>query len=191
MNRSFFVIVLLACTVSLSCLNVSFSDELAPIEFINQQDNGTRPVVVASDERRAIRSFSADLEVTKVCEPEELIKVGQQSSCNIVVRNLGPDPAFKVTITDKLTSTETFTIGNVTISEGSCTVTFTHLHKCSTVICVASNIAPNKTITIMVPISVKTPQDIDDFATVIGQPFDPISENNSASGSVQVITHSH
>lgn len=94
MNRSLFVIVSLACAVSLSYANVSFSDELGPIEFNNPQDDGGRPVIVALDERSSIRSFSADLDVTKVWEPEEAIEVGQQSTCTIVVRNLGPDPAL-------------------------------------------------------------------------------------------------
>ena len=35
MNRSLFVIVSLACAVSLSYANVSFFDELGPIEFNN------------------------------------------------------------------------------------------------------------------------------------------------------------
>ena len=192
MKRISFVLVFLACAISLSNTTVSFSDELTPIQFPNTQADGGKPVRQALEDRSPIRSFSSSLEVTKACKPHEPVAVGQQATCAIIILKLGPDPAFNVAIIDKLISVGTFTIGAVTTSEGSCTATtFTPLDQSGTVTCIASSITPNTTITIKVPVSTNTPQDINDVVTVSGQPFDPIPGNNSASCVVHVIVYSN
>jgi uncharacterized repeat protein (TIGR01451 family) len=140
----------------------------------------------ALEGRSPIRSFSADLSVTKVCKPDQAVAVGQRAICTIMIRNLGPDEAFKVAIIDKLASSGTFVIGAVGTNKGSCTAS-THLEQGGTVTCSAPSIASDATVTIMVPVTAKMPEDINDIVTVSGQPFDPIPNNNSASGVVHVV----
>ncbi len=183
-----FLLVSLAWAASLSCMYLSLSAE--PMPWFQNTQSG-RPVKQALDNRSPIRSFSADLEVTKFCKPDEPITVGQQATCTIIVRNLGPDPAHTVVIIDRLSSTGAFIIGDVTADEGSCTTTFTPRKQGGTVTCTAASIASNAAITITVPLSANVPQDINDIVTVSGQPFDPIPGNNSASGAVHVIAPGH
>jgi len=192
MRRTPFVLVSLACAILFSYTAVSLSEERKPIQLFNTQAGGARPIMQALQVRSPIRSFSADLEVIKTCKPLEPIAVGQEATCTIIVRNLGPDPADHVTIVDKLISTGTFIVGDVTASEGSCTATvFTLLEQGGTVTCTVQSMAPNTNLTITLPVRANRPQDINDVVTVSGQPFDPIPGNNSASGVARVIGQSH
>jgi uncharacterized repeat protein (TIGR01451 family) len=133
---------------------------------------------------------AADLSVTKVCKPDGPITVGQTGTCTILVRNLGPDPTRTVTIVDQLISSGSFTIGAVTASAGTCSATPNPQNGSGTVTCTVASIAVNAAVTITVPVSASTPQDINDVVTVFSDTPDPDTDNNSASGAVHVIATS-
>ena len=120
----------------------------------------------------------ADVRVLKDCKPDNPAVAGDTAACTIFVDNLGPAPAINVTLVDEHLSVATFTIGTVQISPanaGTCTKT------ARTVTCDLGNIAANEGVTVTVPITTSTPQDVNDIATVSSDNDDPDESNNVAS----------
>ena len=139
----------------------------------------------------AAQLLTADLSVTKLCKPDGPIAAGQTATCTILVQNLGPDPALNVTIVDQLVSSGTFTIGTVTINGGgSCTTTPNPQNGSGTVTCTVPSILPNASVTIAVPVSATTAEDINDVVTVSSETPDPNLGNNTATGRVSFVAAS-
>jgi uncharacterized repeat protein (TIGR01451 family) len=114
----------------------------------------------------------ADLRLYKECKPDEPLLAGQTATCSIVVENLGPSTARNVRVIDVHLSNGIFTIGSVTTTAGTCAKSN------GTVTCDLGDVAPGDRITITVPITADTPQDVNDRATVYSDTPDPNPGNN-------------
>jgi uncharacterized repeat protein (TIGR01451 family) len=136
------------------------------------QRGQTRPIGAHCDVG-AFEAGSADLEVTKVADPDP-VKAGDQLTYNITVLNNGPNKDFNVTLTDTLPS-------NVTIIS-----TIPALGTCDTagdvVTCKLGDMDPNDSIGVL--IVVRAPSGggtITNTASVTGSETDPDPNNNSVS----------
>lgn len=122
----------------------------------------------------------ADLRVLKDCKPDGSILTGETATCTIFVDNLGKGPAINVKLVDAELSSGTFTIGTVTTSAGTCTKTPNPQDRSGTVSCSLGNMAAGKRITIVIPVTAATAQDVDDTATVSSDSDDPDKSNDVA-----------
>jgi uncharacterized repeat protein (TIGR01451 family) len=128
---------------------------------------------------------NADLQVFKECKPDDPISVGDTATCTITVTNWGPDPAINITITDRHVSNGMFSFGTVTATAGTCVTTTNPQNGTGTVTCTLMSLAPNASVTIKVPVTATTPQDINDTVTVSSL-NDTDTSNNVATGTVKV-----
>jgi|GEM_PF-1562036 len=68
-----------------------------------------------SDDASTTVNDVADLKVTKVCEPADVVQAGQDWVCTIYVDNLGPSDARSVSIRDEVTSSGVLVMGTSTL----------------------------------------------------------------------------
>ena len=73
-----------------------------------------------TDTEGTIVEDKADLEVTKMCKPDDFLAAGKTGPCTIFIDNHGPSYARSVTLTDVILSDGSFTVGTITPSQGSC-----------------------------------------------------------------------
>jgi uncharacterized repeat protein (TIGR01451 family) len=128
----------------------------------------------------------ADLQVTKVCKPDDELPAGETGTCTIYVDNLGPSSARDVVLTDVNLSDGAFTIGTITTSQGSCAVAG------GTVTCQLGDLAAaspsvSGRATVTVDVSATEDVDINDVATVTSPTPDPNTANNQATESISVM----
>jgi uncharacterized repeat protein (TIGR01451 family) len=129
---------------------------------------------------------SADLRVTKQCQPLDHQPAGNLAECTVYVDNLGPSYARSVTLTDVHSSDGAFTLGPVTPSQGSCSITG------ATVTCTLgtlANASPTTAgrATVRITISADEDVDVENLASVTAATPDPVTDNNSATGGVQFL----
>lgn len=121
----------------------------------------------------------ADLEITKLCKPDTVVRAGQPIDCTIFVDNHGPSAARHVTVDDVMLSNGTFTVSN--INPAGCTlVSVTGGRKLTcdlgTVDAASSTVPGRATITYRV--SATEGQDLNNEATVRSDTPDPDASNN-------------
>jgi uncharacterized repeat protein (TIGR01451 family) len=122
---------------------------------------------------------SADLSVTMTGPATG--HVGQALTYTITVRNLGPNAASGVTLTDNLPKNAGF--GSASSSAGTCTPK----PQQQTVVCSIGTMASGTTVTITIVIKPTKKGAFTDVAVVtLSAPNDPVSGNNSSSVTTQV-----
>lgn len=129
---------------------------------------------------------NADLRIHKDCKPDNPMPAGGEAICEITVENLGPTSALGVRMNDRHISNGTFQFGTVTTTRGTCTATPNPQNGVGDVDCALGRLAAGDRVTIRVPVTANTPQDINDRATVSSDTHDPDFSNNEATDSVSV-----
>ncbi len=143
---------------------------------------GTRAVELTFND-----CIGGDLRVTKECKPDDPLLAGQTGTCTILVDNLGPGSALDVVLTDEHVSNGTFTFGTVETTAGTCTVTPNPQVNEGTVTCELGRLSPGDRVTIKVPVSATTPQNVNDIATVSSSSEDPDLSNNQDEDGLTVV----
>jgi M6 family metalloprotease-like protein/uncharacterized repeat protein (TIGR01451 family) len=129
---------------------------------------------------------SADLRVTKVCEPAGGTPAGGQATCSIYVDNLGPSGAQGVVLTDALTGNAPFTVVSANASPGGfCPVAFGPTS--ATVTCNLGTEPAGGRTTVTVVVTAENPVTINDVASVTSSTPDPGAGNNHANGVVTFV----
>lgn len=123
---------------------------------------------------------SADLEVAKICKPDEPLRAGEIGFCDIFVDNNGPSASRDVVLVDQIETDTTLTSLTATSSQGSCTVTDL------TVECDLDDVGAQDRATVHVEFSADEPGDVNDIATVSADTPDPDNSNNEATESVSI-----
>lgn len=148
-----------------------------------------------TDNTAVARTFvqeAADLEVTKVCEPNAQVRAGATAVCTIYVDNAGPSSARDVTLRDAHTSEGEFTFGSVTATNphdptAACAAPVGGVITCNLGdIPAASPTAPGRA-TVVIEISATEQMDIDDVADATSPTPDPDSGNNQAQDTLSVL----
>jgi uncharacterized repeat protein (TIGR01451 family) len=111
----------------------------------------------------------ADLSLTKSDSPDPVVSRGTLSY-TIQVRNLGPDPATDVTVSDKLPASVDFLSASAT--SGSCQL------QGGTVSCNLGTVADGATATVTIQVRAKRRGNITNTASVASDVADPRSANN-------------
>ena len=143
---------------------------------------GTRAVELTFND-----CIGGDLRVTKECKPDDPLLAGQTGTCTILVDNLGPGSALDVVLTDEHVSNGIFTFGTVETTAGTCTVTPNPQANEGTVTCELGRLSPGERVTIKVPVSATTPQNVNDIATVSSSSEDPDLSNNQDEDGLTVV----
>ena len=125
---------------------------------------------------------SADLRVTKLCKPDETVRAGDDTTCTILVDNLGPSDARSVVLTDTNVSDGSFTITSANASPGGACGTAGGVVTCN----LGTEPADGRT-TIVVRFTAAEAQDINDCATISSATPDGNKSNNEACDGVTVI----
>jgi uncharacterized repeat protein (TIGR01451 family) len=164
-----------------ACCNTYVTAETRSTDFPNAKppqatNHGSNDAFVAQI------SLGADLAITSSAPAS--VTGGSTLTYTIVVNNLGPDMASKVTIRDATPVGTSF--NNVSISTGSCTTPA--LGNTGTVTCTALSLASGGTITETLTVNVVAASGsrITDTASVSSSTFDPNSKNNSAKAVTRV-----
>jgi M6 family metalloprotease-like protein/uncharacterized repeat protein (TIGR01451 family) len=131
---------------------------------------------------------SADLRITKVCEPAGGTPAGGTASCEIYVDNLGPSAAQGVVLTDALTGSGPFTVTSASASPGgACPIVPAGPTTAATVTCTLGIEPAGGRTTITVVVTAADPATINDVASVTSSTPDPGSSNNSATNAVTFV----
>jgi uncharacterized repeat protein (TIGR01451 family) len=132
----------------------------------------------------------ADLEVTKLCKPDDLLPAGEVATCTIFVDNHGPSDARDVVVDNVILSDGEFSIANVQASQGSCDppvpVTGGQRLVCALGDLAAASSAEPGRATITYEVTATEPADINDVATARSDTPDPDHTNNQAQESFAV-----
>ena len=128
---------------------------------------------------------SADLQVTKVCEPGTTLQAGQTGICTVYVDNVGPSSARSLTLTDTNNSEGTFTIGSATPSAGSCSKTATVV-TCTLNKLRAASVTESGRWSVAIEVSAEEALEIDDVARVRSETPDPNTGNNQQQDTIVV-----
>lgn len=123
----------------------------------------------------------ADLELTKVCKPDQGVPAdaGTDAFCTVSVHNFGPSAARDVEVEELVTSTLPFTITNASAGCGHVAATEGRL-----VTCDLGNIDAGDTETVTVWFTTLQSGPINDIATVESDTPDPNNSNNTDEGAV-------
>ena len=131
---------------------------------------------------------SADLRVTKVCEPAGGVPAGATASCEIYVDNLGPSGAQNVVVSDAITGLGAFTVTAASASpSGSCTGTPIGPTTATTITCNLGIEPAGGRTTITVEVTAADPTTVNDVASVSSSTPDPFTSNNSATNAVTFV----
>jgi len=139
----------------------------------NPANNSATSVVVVND--------LADIVVSKICDAT--VPAGQTAHCTVFVDNTGPSDARSVTLTDKSTSSGTFSVTADTPSQGTCTPpasTFT----CALGTIPAGSVSTPGRATVQISYTANDAQTINDLASAVSATPDPDTTNNSASSNI-------
>jgi uncharacterized repeat protein (TIGR01451 family) len=133
----------------------------------------------------------ADLKVTKICKPDDVLAAGKTGHCTIFVDNLGPSYARSVTLTNVILADGTFAVSNITASQGTCPATTTVVsggQKFTCALGTLANASPTTEgrATVAYDFTATEAMDINDLATVTAATPDPVTANNQAQESVAV-----
>ncbi|HEX7167490.1 MAG TPA: S8 family serine peptidase, partial [Acidimicrobiales bacterium] len=132
----------------------------------------------------------ADLDVHKMCKPDGPLPAGETGHCTIFVDNYGPSYARDVTVTDVLLSDGSFTISNVTPSQGTCSATsnVSGGKKFTCNLGDLSNMSPSTSgrATIFYEVTANEAMDVNDIATATSSTPDPDDTNNRAEESLHI-----
>ena len=136
-------------------------------------------VVTATDDETTPVVRVADVSIDKSASAAT-VKVGQPLDWTIVVKNMGPDTATAVHVSDVMPSA--FTVGTAVTSQGSCVTTP------STITCDLGNMANGATATITVHTTAVTASatPVSNSASVSTSSSDPDPDNNHDSAAVPV-----
>ncbi len=125
----------------------------------------------------------ADLQLTKTCTPNTLVSPETPVFCNIQVANLGPSDSQKVSVTDAIAGTDTFTITGVTGASCAPAAPIGPADS-ATLTCGLGTIAAGGSTTIQVVFTSHNTNVVNDTATAASTTPDPNAGNNSSSASV-------
>jgi uncharacterized repeat protein (TIGR01451 family) len=137
----------------------------------------------------------ADLRITKVNKPDDAVNAGETITYEILVDNFGPSVARNAQLTDLILSNGSFTITEVTTSQGTCAPPPPPLPVTATgsaiVTCDLGDLDPGSTsvsgrATVTVEVKANEAQDINNIADVTSDTPDPDLSNNQAEASVSV-----
>lgn len=125
---------------------------------------------------------SADLELTKLCDPAEL-RAGETAHCTIFVDNHGPSDARGVVISDTMLSDGSFTVSNINAGPGAVCTPVTAVPGGKRVECNVGVIAAESTSsagrkTLTYDITANDAQEIDNKARARSDTPDPDDTNN-------------
>lgn len=129
----------------------------------------------------------ADLRVSKICKPDGPLPAGQTGTCTIYVDNLGPSSARNIVLTDAHLSDGAFTFGPITASQGTCDPPANGVVRCELGNLAAASPSQTGRITVTIALSANEGVDINDTATVTAATPDPVTTNNQASESINVM----
>lgn len=129
----------------------------------------------------------ADLRVSKICKPDGPLPAGQTGTCTIYVDNLGPSSARDIVLTDAHLSDGAFTFGTITTSQGTCDPPTNGVVRCELGDLAAASPSQTGRITVTIEVSASEGVDINDTATVTAATPDPVTTNNQASESINVM----
>jgi len=127
---------------------------------------------------------TADLVVTKQCQPVTSAPAGSEAFCEIFVYNNGPQLAENVQLDDQIASDGEYTVTDVTTSAGTCTPAPATPTLNADVLCQLGDVASGDTVSIVVDFTSNDDVDVDDIATATSDTYDPDPNNNTATGSV-------
>ena len=131
---------------------------------------------------------SADMGVTKVCEPGGGIPAGGEASCEIYVDNHGPSAAQNVVLTDAITGLGQFTVVSASASpSGTCVPSTLLPTTAANVVCNLGTEPAGGRTTITVVVTAANPTTVNDVASVTSSTPDPGVSNNSAVHSVTFV----
>jgi uncharacterized repeat protein (TIGR01451 family) len=129
----------------------------------------------------------ADLEVTKICKPDDELPAGETGTCTIFVDNHGPSSARDIVLTDASLSDGSFTFGDITPSQGTCGAPVGGVVTCQLGDLAAASPSQTGRATLTVEVSATEDVDINDIATANSPTPDPDTSNNRAEESISVM----
>lgn len=140
----------------------------------DEADNTATTTTVVND--------SADLEVTKICDPATL-RAGQTAHCTVFVDNHGPSDARGVVISDTMLSDGSFTVTNIDAGPGAVCTAVTAVPGGKRVECNVGTIPAESTTeagrrTLTYDITANDAQEIDNKARARSDTPDPDDTNN-------------
>jgi len=128
---------------------------------------------------------SADLAVTKVCQPNGPAQAGTSGYCDIHVDNLGPSDAINATLTDVLTSATPFSVTSVTVTpSGTCAPTTSGPTTTFSTTCNLGTEPAGSRSTIRITVTAADVAQVNDVSTVSSSTPDPQNPNNRATGTI-------
>jgi uncharacterized repeat protein (TIGR01451 family) len=139
------------------------------------------------DTEGTIIEDKADLEVTKVCKPDDELPAGETGTCTIFVDNLGPSFARDVVMRDVNLSDGAFTFGTITTSQGTCGAPSNGVVTCQLGDLPVASASSTGRATIKVEVSATEDVDINDVADATSPTPDPDGSNNQAQESISVM----
>jgi len=129
----------------------------------------------------------SDLQVFKDCKPDDPALVGDTGICTIVVENHGPDIALGVVTEDLFLSNGTFDFGAITATKGdvlmpadTCSSSPNPQDQSGDVVCDLGEIGFGHSVTIKIPVTADSPQNVNDRVSVVSDSPDPDVTNNMA-----------
>ncbi|HKX55643.1 MAG TPA: zinc-dependent metalloprotease family protein, partial [Xanthomonadales bacterium] len=144
----------------------------------------------------ALQYTGPDLQVFKDCKPDDPALVGQTGICTIVVENKGTEIALGVVTEDLFLSNGTFNFGAVTATKGddlmdagTCTASANPQVQSGDVSCNLEDLDAGHKVTIKVPVTAATPQNVNDRVTVSSDSPDSNPANNMAEDTLTFIAN--
>ena len=128
----------------------------------------------------------ADLSITKVCKPDDELRAGETGFCEVIIDNHGPSAARDVVLRDVNLSDGAFTFGDITASQGTCSV-LNGIVTCLLGDLDAASTTSTGRVTVTIEVMANEDVDINDVATVSSSTPDPDQSNNQAQGSISVM----
>ncbi|NNE11426.1 MAG: DUF11 domain-containing protein [Ilumatobacter sp.] len=167
---------------------VNEADGTLNIENTATVSSGTPDLEVTNNTETEITFVqdSADLQVTKLCKPDDPLLAGETGTCTIFVDNHGPSYARDVELTDVHFSDGEFTIVGVTTDQGSCS-DFDGTVDCDLGDLANASVAASGRVTVEIDITATEDVDVNDVATVVSATPDPDTDNNLATGHLGVV----
>lgn len=148
---------------------------------LDESDNTDSVITIVQD--------SSDLEVTKLCKPDQTtLPAGETGICEVFVDNLGPSYAREVVIYDEIVSDGMYTILSAEVDPaGDCTIDFSGLVTCALddALAVTSPTTSGRAI-MTVEITADEAMDVNDIGDAVSSTPDPDTTNNQMEGSISI-----
>ena len=128
----------------------------------------------------------ADLQVTKICKPDDTLLAGETAECTIFVDNHGPSDARSVILRDTHLSDGTFNFISITTDQGGCAQA-SGVVTCNLGALAAASASVGGRATVTVQFTATEAMDINNVADVRSATPDPDMSNNEATDGLSVI----